>query len=192
MSVCLHRAKRTKDGEWVQGYYYRISDHTEPFIMLQNKNSYSVEVDEKTVSRCLNIPCNNADKLWENDILLTTFDDGEYICIVKFLEDKGQFVLSVPCENDYLYNIDVEELKHYDLVGNIFDNPEIIKVNTSLDNGKYEVIREINTKAYKNNNVTIAYHTSIVIEGNTAIAANKIRFPKDILKTFERYLRKIN
>lgn len=192
MSVCLHRAKRASNGEWIEGFYYKFKDTVTPFIMVDNRNGDSYEVTEDTVSRCLGLPCRNKECLWENDIIKAVFNEGEYIAIVKYVENKGSFFLVVPCECDYMYNIDAEELKHYDVIGNIIDNPELLELNDSLeDGGEYEVVREIDVKTDDGERLQIAYHTGIVIYGDDAVAANKVKFPKKYLETVKRNLKRI-
>ena len=36
MREILFRSKRTDNGEWIEGYVYRISEKLNPFIMLKN------------------------------------------------------------------------------------------------------------------------------------------------------------
>ena len=48
----LSRAKRIDNGEWVEGYLFRISEHHPPFIMLSDRYGESHEVDPSTICRC--------------------------------------------------------------------------------------------------------------------------------------------
>ena len=44
MRESLFRGKRTDNGEWIEGYVYRISEKLNPFIMLKNRHSESYQV----------------------------------------------------------------------------------------------------------------------------------------------------
>ena len=191
MGICLHKAKRKDNGEWVEGYLYRLSEQHPPFIMLSSKYGESHEVDEETICRCMGLPCRNAEKTWEHDIVRTEFDDGEYICVIEYNEEKACFMNVVPCERNYPYNIDIEELKNYDVLGNRFDNPELLDVVTELVDGEYEVRREIDYRNDKGERIRIAYHTGITIDGDKAWAANSVRLDKNDLIPVMLNLKKI-
>lgn len=191
MSICLHRAKRTDNGEWIEGYLYRLSEEHSPLIMIKNKNGESHEVDENTICRSTELPCNNQTCVWEHDIVRTEFSDGEYICVIEYNKEKACFMTVVPCESNYPYNIDAEELKNYDVIGNRFDNPELLSVLTELTDGEYEVAREIDTRTEDGERLRIAYHTGIVIDGERAFAAGKVWLEKKDLIPVMRSLKKI-
>ena len=126
----LVKAKRIDNGEWIIGYLYRLSENHRPFIMLENRYGESYEVDEHTICQCTGLKDKNGKLIWENDVC----DRKEqYPEIVKYC--NGDWTL------DYSYashkesgacycnlGFYAEERKCMEVIGNIFDNPELLEV----------------------------------------------------------------
>jgi uncharacterized phage protein (TIGR01671 family) len=136
--LCLCKAKRLNDGEWVVGYLYRLSENTHPFIMLCGKCGESHEVDEHTICRCTGLKDKNKTLIWENDIL----HNGNYF-IVKWNVSCARFDIVLnnshnipmgkwePMICDWKTN-DFKEYRKsvdYEVIGNIFDNTESVRRN---------------------------------------------------------------
>ena len=116
----LFKAKRIDNGEWVEGYLYRISERLNPFIMIRNGLTASYEVDENTVCQYTGLTDKNGNKIWENDVVYIPYERLEdSYCKVIFR--RGGFIgeMADGCE-DCLLNRKTE------VIGNIFDNPELI------------------------------------------------------------------
>ena len=124
----LFKAKRVDDGEWVVGYLYRLSENNPPFIILR-KYGESYEVDEHTICQCTGLKDKNSRLIWENDIV----DRKErYPEIVKYKD--GDWTI----DYSYAYNMETGrnycnlgfyalERKCVEVIGNIFDNPELLE-----------------------------------------------------------------
>lgn len=136
----LYRAKRIDNGEWVEGYYVKGLDmHDKEVHMIFEPGTifYSsgetdgwVEVEASTICRCTGREDKNGKLIWENDIC----DRKEqYPEIVKYC--NGDWTL------DYSYashkesgacycnlGFYAEERKCMEVIGNIFDNPELLEV----------------------------------------------------------------
>ena len=123
----LFKAKRLDNGEWVQGYL------SYPFCTKKGNESYyfyakdsfgffcRCVVDASTICRCTGLKGRNGKLIWENDIVkinnsklntLITFRDFEIIC-------------TIPNEKYYKHRLEYDT--EYEVIGNIFDNPELLE-----------------------------------------------------------------
>lgn len=132
----LFRAKRMDNGEWVEGYYtyYPNGLYAEGMIVhvIRDTSDYPgrlelYSVDPSTICQCTGLKDKNGKLIWENDI-----------CIIRdgaLDEEDGYFRLDWECERamfefegtglcvnfDNVYGYECE------VVGNIFDNPELLE-----------------------------------------------------------------
>ena len=77
MREILFRAKRLDNGEWVEGYLYRLEETLNPFIMCKNRNGESFEVDPSTVCQYTGLTDRNGKKVFEGDKITMTFSHGQ-------------------------------------------------------------------------------------------------------------------
>lgn len=134
----LCRGKRIGNGEWVEGFPFLVNDvsyilphhNTGQPIHIDNLLSTSVEVSKATICQCTGLKDKNGKLIWENDVC----DRKEqYPEIVKYC--NGDWTL------DYSYashkesggcycnlGFYAEERKCVEVIGNIFDNPELLEV----------------------------------------------------------------
>lgn len=124
----LFRAKRADNGEWVEGYLYRLSEKLNPFIMLVNRGGEGHKVDTSTICQCTGLKDKNDKLIFEGDIIKS--DDA--IGIVKFGKYKNDFHFGY-----YIHWINYPNLRpelgfwngSSDVIGNIFANPEMLEVS---------------------------------------------------------------
>lgn len=135
----LFKAKRKDDGKWVEGYYekrFDVDGNEQHFIFWSK--SYTVweyaEIDPSTLCQFTGLTDKNGKKIWENDIVDGHQKRGDafYHCRVLWNKRKARFdILAVyynfpmildGCSND----ISMRGLD-YEVCGNIFDNPELLK-----------------------------------------------------------------
>lgn len=130
MREILFKAKRVDNGEWVEGYLVaypsgRTDIHKKsvelPDVLL------ICEVDSKTICQYTGLTDKNGNKIWENDIVGIYSDyRKEYdYGVVSY----GEFNCSC-CNGVYGWSFGDEDIRNYEMYevkGNIFDNPEMIK-----------------------------------------------------------------
>lgn len=126
----LYRAKRTDNGEWVEGFYFCMEHtdcrHTHHFIMPLGTDlslgtpieKIQVEVDPSTI-------CQSTGRQdeWEHDIF--QYDDERYE--IQFCEDSltWEAVSVFSSESISLGEFNSSE---YVRIGNSIDNPELLEV----------------------------------------------------------------
>ena len=151
MREILFKAKRKDNGKWVEGYYCKINETTycveedykrfpvptHHYILVETMTDQGLpnrflqfEIVPDTLCQYTGLTDKNGNKIWENDIC----DRKEkYPEIVVF--NKGDWQL------DYSYAFGKEihtdacnlgfyvcERKCVEVIGNIFDNPELLEV----------------------------------------------------------------
>lgn len=121
----LFKAKRVDNGEWVFGHYVNSG-----FIIKMN-HLECVDIDENTVCQCTGLKDDNGNLIWENDVVRVYGDTDDfgnnlyYFYKVVWNKDLCCWWLSdiYTQEDEYLYIC----LKGIDVIGNIFDNPELLE-----------------------------------------------------------------
>ena len=133
MREIIFRGKRTDNGEWVEGYYYkakycRTDDELCDYITVPHPKEYNEPsshyiVDPDTVGQYAGLKDKNGTKIFEGDIGRRRDD----IFLIDWSEEKAAFVMIF---NDYICEIlYLEEMwDDAEVVGNIHDNPELLEV----------------------------------------------------------------
>lgn len=119
MHVCPEN--KHLDGTWVEGY---LEDENHI-----NDGKYEFLIDPETVCQYTGLIDKNGKKIWENDILEGHLDDKfpEDVTREKVIWHESGWRTEEPGCNDkeYLDEFDTENLE---VVGNVFDNPELLEV----------------------------------------------------------------
>ena len=142
MRDILFKAKRIDNGEWVEGAYFPKTKYptkkNRTFIWVwqigkiycdYNCGYSPYEVDEKTICQYTGLTDKNGNKIWENDIVNKIDTNGlgyhrERKCKVSF-DELGYWLLTTEYGDGYwLGEFDSEQLE---VIGNIFDNPELCR-----------------------------------------------------------------
>lgn len=128
---------------WVEGYYAELGiGENKKYYIIQNgalpqlfknqdQNMYfiDVEVEPSTLCRHTGLTDKNGKKIWENDIV--SIYDCRPGLVVKFKDFSWQ------CRNEnfgkyYLHRLENNSLK-YEVIGNVFDNPELLEQEESAE-----------------------------------------------------------
>lgn len=97
MQKILFRGKSVETGEWIYGYLIRREERSgyacagKCFIDNGQPFNKAVEVVPITVGQYTGVNDVDGEKIFEGDVLRTTYDDSEYI--VRFNETTGAFRL---------------------------------------------------------------------------------------------------
>lgn len=138
MREILFKAKRKDNGEWVEGYYQKRFSSTSPIIegvehLIFKSESPTVweyaRIDKTTLCQYTGLTDKNGNKIWENDVVKD--DRGN---IYKAFWQESYYQFSWICVKSDLLPIgarwDLWSLSRngdLEVIGNIFDNPELIK-----------------------------------------------------------------
>lgn len=132
MREILFKAKRIDNGEWVEGYVVR--KHGLYFVYdIVNSDSCrqnNYEIDSETLCQFTGLCDKNGNKIWENDIFQCT--DETMVTqkdLIEYNETHASFVRLHNTEKlglQYLW-IDEAICNHGEVIGNIFDNPELLQ-----------------------------------------------------------------
>lgn len=137
----LFKAKRLDNGEWIIGSLIQnpffkgvrswISSEQEDKTRLKSISRTqalwnSIEVDSTTICQCTGLKDKNGKLIWENDIAnCLTEECCGYIC---WNESEAGFYFNVLLEDG---TYEEEHIYDYvdcmDVIGNIFDNPELLE-----------------------------------------------------------------
>ena len=162
------RGKTVPDGRWVYGYYVVMENETKTVTrhaimdLLDKENQYikdgksyhmSVSVVEaETVGQFIGLYDRNGKEIYEGDIVYSEFEDGSNgSSLVGWNEKQSCFGLM----DEYAYRSKLEgfeypafinhvmlahmrDAKLFKVIGNIYDNPELLKDSSRYFNKRAE------------------------------------------------------
>lgn len=131
MREILFRGKRLDNGEWVEGDLRHggyVNNDSETYIMKSDYALHNIPVDPKTVCQFTGLTDKNGVKVWEGDIVRDCDEENE-VFVVKYYAHSGYAAFDVEPEincdcNGLSY---LMELGSAEVIGNIFDNPELME-----------------------------------------------------------------
>ena len=131
MREILFKAKRIDNGEWIEGnhVYLENAHYIVPLYIEWNETEQRespmfIRVDRKTLCQYTELEDENKNRIWENDIVKHETSDTvgtvkwyqeDYVgwCVDDVVIDEQQFT-------DEMWN-------ECEVIGNIFDNPELLR-----------------------------------------------------------------
>lgn len=132
MREILFKAKQINNGEWVEGYYQKKYDFLGKRHLILHANGCArwecVEIDPETLCQFTGLCDKNGKRIWENDILMAHLDESypEDVTYETVEWNVAGWVghETGSVDRQYLNKFDLE---HYEVVGNIFNNPELLQ-----------------------------------------------------------------
>lgn len=132
MREILFRGKRKDNGEWIYGYYFQkqnlcAKDGLPISHAISDLPPFGAEIIPETVGQYTGLTDKNGEMIFEGDVI----KNADYIGIVEYDDVTATF-----CVVTYFYeqNIKIPDEKiSFDfaypiiLIGNIHDNPELLK-----------------------------------------------------------------
>lgn len=136
MREILFKAKRLDNGEWVEGYYvycrkrHYILPVLNKVIGFDEREDEWVEADPNTICQYTGLTDKNGKRIWENDICdrkekypeIVTYNKGDWQLDYSYALGKEKHFCAC---NLGLYAC---ERKCVEVIGNVFDNPELLEV----------------------------------------------------------------
>lgn len=131
----LFKAKRIDNGEWVQGVPFEI-EGKQVILIKDNENLlrvhyleenmwtaeiYAIEVDASTICQCTDLKDKNGKLIWENDIV--KINNSKVNTLITFID--FEIICTIPNEKYYKHRLEYDT--EYEVIGNIFDNPELLE-----------------------------------------------------------------
>lgn len=131
----LFKAKRKDNGEWIEGHYTECRGET--FIGIDTSSMFEIfcppvirwfKVSSETLCQFTGLCDKNGNKIWENDILMAHLDES-YPEDVTYETVEWGVAGWVTHETNSVDRqpLDKFDLEHYEVVGNIFDNKELLQ-----------------------------------------------------------------
>ena len=120
----LFKAKRVDNEEWVQGYLFGIWEKRYILWGMTNDIPNMIEVDPSTICQCTGLKDKNGKLIWENDIIKCKFG------IAVAVWDKSEWRIKLVKDSIWrkdLHYWAVEDNQRTEVIGNIFDNPELLE-----------------------------------------------------------------
>ena len=131
----LFKAKQIANGEWVEGYLYGIWEKRYILWGMTNDVPNMIEVDPTTICQCTGLKDKNGNLIWENDVVKATVRQNS-LCQsssysdfyqISYQEKYCYFYLKKK-NNNLLFDGNWSYyLKSIEVIGNIFDNPELLE-----------------------------------------------------------------
>lgn len=133
---------KSLSGEWLYGYLYKhgITPPSDFLCIGQAvlpwKDTVGVYVvDPETIGQFTGLYDKNGNEIYEGDIVSHPWKDpifGDLVETGQFVHsticfNNGAFVVNYRLQGEYIYLQDFVRLKCLEVVGNIHDNPELIK-----------------------------------------------------------------
>lgn len=135
MREILFKAKRADNGEWVKGYLWIGNNHA--YITPDNIGisydeaekrikAFAYEIDKSTICQYTGLTDKNGEKIFEGDIVEISEENGYFK--LEWEEDTARWSMNNEAER-FIVHFDNYWSYEVEVIGNIFDNPELLEVS---------------------------------------------------------------
>lgn len=136
MREILFRGKRKDNSEWVEGYYACIGETPVIFTGELDFSKWDIRakmnvIIPETVGQFTGLTDRNGKRIFEGDIV----ERGDRIWVIEYDVMCAQFVMKIYTKNSVFWNrsFDFVPSEWCEVIGNIFDNPELLENNTGKE-----------------------------------------------------------
>lgn len=127
MREILFRGKKANNEEWVYGFY---QEYPKGYVYIQNDSNDWFPVIPETVCQYTGLTDRDGNKIFEGDILeVCTFGFNPERFITEVIYEKCAFRLKNGRNMFYCGQSDFTKMDDAKVIGNIFDNPELVEKN---------------------------------------------------------------
>ena len=130
----LFRGKRVDNGEWVYGFYVERKSDSATYIVtstigasiyseINNMTATAFRVIPETVGQYTGLKDKNGKRIFEGDILSI----NRHLQGIQIEFDNGCYI-GVANNRKYKHRLEFDTPNIYEVIGNIYDNPELLGV----------------------------------------------------------------
>ena len=134
MREILFKAKRKDNGEWVEGNYgfFKSVNGNEKMHHITTESGKAIRIDPTTLCQFTGLTDKNGKKIFENDIIQTNgcltwliaYDKNAFVCKDSSMETY--FALFEQWGYDWKNKEDISPSDTFEVIGNIYDDPELL------------------------------------------------------------------
>ena len=122
MREILFKGKRVDNGEWTEGYLFKSWDKVFLLWGMTGDSPNMEEVKPETVGQYTGLTDKNGKKIFEGDILLKGFEK----VLVKWNADQCRW--GIYSNNYEICGFNESTQGYFEVIGNIYDNSELLEV----------------------------------------------------------------
>lgn len=140
MREILFRGKRVDNGAWETGslVIVRMDLHDAQYFIADKMTGYHTPVEKSTIGQYIGLTDKNGKRIFEGDIVHYSYEPGEGYwnsdqnSVIEW-KSTGFYMRGImgtnkyACSTDWLVSIPHGDGSCFEVVGNIYDNPELLK-----------------------------------------------------------------